>query len=470
LPLHGVREQHEDGEAGRAEAVIPYVVSGSSQTVTVRLKADTTSTSFRHACAAGCVLLLLATGGPRSFAQDYKPNLPAGHPAIDYERAPATDAASRLAQQLERGALMLDTRPGALSLLRAVLEHLRIPVDSQLLVFSKTSFQAARISPDHPRAIYFNDEVAVGYVPGSSSLEVAAIDPILGPVFYALTVDEAGRPGVARSGTCLRCHQGPHTAGVPGIYVGSVIPGPTGAPVRDESAIITDHTSDFRGRWGGWYVTARRGEQPDRANAVASNPADPETLVRESRQNVTSLTGLFDLSGYPAPTSDIVALMTFEHQTQMANLITRVAWEARIARHAPDPQVETALASDIDDLASYMLFAGEAPLKEPVEGVSSFTRSFPQRGPRDRRGRSLRDFDLQTRLFRYPLSYMVYSGAFDALPAAVRERIYRRLYDRLSGGADARADPRLSPTDRRAIVEILRDTKAGVPTYWFADQ
>ena len=348
--------------------------------------------------------------------------------------------------------------------LNALLDHLRLHADSQMLVFSKTGIQAARVGPRRPRAIYFDDEVSVAYVPGSPTIEIVAIDPAQGPIFYTATM--TGKVSPAAPGVCLRCHQGPNTAGVPGVYVGSVIPGPTGAPLRDESAIVTDHRSPFRERWGGWYVTARRGEQPDRANAVASSPADPEDLVRDARQNVTSLAGLVDLAAYPAATSDIVALMTFEHQTQMANLITRVGWDARIAgRDASRPST---LDADLDDLVAYMLFAGEAPLTAPIQGVSSFARTFPERGPRDRRGRSLRDFDLRTRLFRYPLSYLIYSRAFDALPGAVRERIYRRLFDILSGADHDARFASLSSATRRAILEIVRDTKPGLPAWWRA--
>ena len=258
--------------------------------------------------------------------------------------------------------------------------------------------------------------MAVAYVPGSPSLEVAAVDPALGPVFYALSMDAADTPRLARNEACLHCHTGPNTAGVPGLYVGSVLPGPTGLPLAGDSAIITDHRSPFAERWGGWYVTARRGEQRDRANAVASNPADPETLLREASQNLASLVGRVDTADYPAATSDIVALMTFEHQTQAINLITRVGWQARIwqASSGKANVAGSALAADIEELVQYLLFDGEAALLEPIEGVSTFTQTFPRQGPRDRRGRSLRDFDLRTRLFRYPLSYTIYSAAFDA--------------------------------------------------------
>jgi hypothetical protein len=93
-------------------------------------------------------------------------------------------------------------------------------------------------------------------------------------------------------------------------------------------------------------------------------------------------------------------------------------------------------------------------LEHPVTGDSGFAEKFAASGPRDKRGRSLRDFDLKTRIFRYPLSYMVYSETFDALPAPARDRLLRKLYDRLktAGQSDA--------------IAVLADTKPGLPEYW----
>ena len=341
-------------------------------------------------------------------------------PATEYLHATPDDPVARL---INSGA--------KIDGLTSLLDHLRIPADSQALVFSKTSFQATRISPKNPRAIYFGDDAVVAWIRGAPSMEVAAVDPRQGVMFYSF---EAGK--FERKEVCLHCHQGAATMGVPGIFVGSVFPDVSGAPDRS-GAIITDHRTAFADRWGGWYVTAAHGEQPDRANGVAEDPDEPQKLG--SRQNLTSLVREFNSAGYLEPSSDIVALMTFEHQTQMINLITRVAWQAR-AGDVP--------ASDIDALVRYMTFADEAPLKEPIEGISTFTKTFPQRGPRDSKGRSLRDFDLKTRLFRYPLSYLIYSAQFEALPAPVRERIWKGVFERLK--------------DRPDVIEIVRGTKAGI--------
>jgi hypothetical protein len=356
------------------------------------------------------------------LAQTYADNLALDHPAIHYSKGPFDDPVARLQAQLESGKTKLDFMDSGPGYLPSLLRHLGVNIDSQALVFSKTSFQSEKISPRNPRAIYFGDDVAVGYVRGGDVLEMAALDPMQGIMFYTLS---AGK--ITRHDQCLRCHQGPATLGVPGIFVGSVYPGPTGLPDRS-GAIITDHATAFEDRWGGWFVNARRGEQKDRANSVAPDPEEPEKLEMLGPRK-------FNSNGYLSAVSDIVALMTFEHQTKMTNLITRLGWEARMGKDT---------ARGMEAVVDYMLFADEVPLKEPIEGVSTFTETFPRRGPRDRQGRSLRDFDLQTRLFRYPLSYMIYSPAFDALPESIRTRIYERILHRASPAA----------------LEILRDTKA----------
>ena len=208
-------------------------------------------------------------------------------------------------------------------------------------------------------------------------------------------------------------------------------------------------------------------------NAVAHDPKWPQNLDREGTQNLTSLTRKVSIEPYLQPTSDIVALMTMEHQTRMTDLLIRTAWDTRIAEQTgkmDDPATKAKIDGEIAETVGYMLFAGEARLDDPIEGVSTFTQTFPRRGPRDSQGRSLRDFDLKTRMFRYPLSYMIYSETFDALPDYDRERIWKGLYDVLTG-RDANQDTskqfaRLSESDRRAIYEIVRDTKATRPSYW----
>jgi hypothetical protein len=239
------------------------------------------------------------------------------------------------------------------------------------------------------------------------------------------------------------------------------------------SSFITDDRVPIAERWGGWYVTGTSGAQTHYGNNVALVDAlhPGEAAPPEVTQNLTSVANFFDTSRYLAPTSDIVALMTLEHQTRMTNLLIRVGWDARIALYDKkwdgslnDPQMN----SEIEQMVTYMLFTDEAPIKAPIAGVSTFTKTFPARGPRDRQGRSLRDFDLKTRLFRYPLSYMIYSAAFDNLPDKLRDAVYQRLYDVLSGKDRSKPYARLSADDRTAVLDIVRETKSNLPAYWRA--
>jgi hypothetical protein len=377
------------------------------------------------------------------------------------------DPVTLLDRQLENGDASLDFRPRS-GYLGSLLERLNLNVDSQVLVFSKTSFQQALISPRAPRALFFNDKVAVGSVQGGEVFEVMAFDARQGAVFYTLATRQSDTPRFQRRGAeCVFCHL-PGNHGAPGLVVASVIPNSEGVPFFGGSFFgTTDHRTPFEQRWGGWYVTGTHGWQTHMGNAVAPDPDRPVDLDLSANRNITTLAGRFDSTNYLTSTSDIVALMTLEHQAGMTNRIVGLSrqWERAHQSWVSDSVART-LDLAIDDLVAYMLFVDEVPLRERVTGVSTFTKTFPERGPRDARGRSLRDFDLRTRLFRYPLSYMIYSEVFDHMPASALERVYRRLYDVLTG-TDARDKfGGLSPDDRRATLEILLDTKATLPAYW----
>jgi len=398
--------------------------------------------------------------------------VPLDDPAIQYAGS-VSDRVAKVEAQLEGGRAKLDYAPNGRGYLPAVLKRLDINIDSQVLVFSRTSIQNQRISPGTPRAIYFNDDTAVGYVQNGEVLELSAIDSKQGAVFYSLDTEKSDRPEFARRDDCLRCHQGAPTMGIPGILVSSVHPAGAGGGEGHGSAFVTDGRTAFAERWGGWYVTGTHGSAVHLGNnPQLADPLMPGGALKEGTQNVTSLAGFFDTSRYLAPTSDIVALMTLEHQTRMTNLMTRIGWDARIAlregKGVLDAPTRDRINGEIEEMVGYMLFADEEPLKQPVAGVSTFTKSFATRGPRDAKGRSLRDFDLQKRLFRYPLSYLVYSAAFDGMPEMVRSRVYERLYDVLTGKDKSQTFAGISPEDREAVLEIVRETKPKLPDYWVA--
>ena len=422
--------------------------------------------------AFGCGLALL-TASAVILAERLEDTfyIPLDDPAIEYAQ-PASDAIAQLERKLESGKIKLDYAPNGWGYLPAILNQLDINIDSQVLVFSRTSIQASRIKPATPRALYFNDDSSIGFVQHGEVLELWAIDPQKGAIFYSLDTDKSERPEFARRDDCLRCHQGAPTMGVPGIFISSV------HPVTDEdareahgAAFITDDRTPLSERWGGWYVTGTTGSQVHLGNNTElADPLSPGREVKEGTQNVTSLADRFDTSKYLAPTSDIVALMTLEHQTRMSNLMTRIGWDARIALRQSKGKLDDAardrINGEIEEMVGYMLFVDEEPLKDSVKGISTFTKTFPERGPRDAKGRSLRDFDLQKRLFRYPLSYMIYTAAFDGMPDVVRDRVYQRLYDVLTGKDESKPFAAISAADRQAVLEIVRATKPKLPEYW----
>lgn len=378
-----------------------------------------------------------------------------------------TNAVARLADSLSTGRIQLKFESNGFGYLRSLLENLGIRADTQVLVFSKTSFQSDLISPQNPRAVYFSDDVSVGFVPGGEVYEIIGVDPVSGIQFYTLSTHRENKPILRQRGSeCLSCHASINQL-VPGLMLGSVYPAADGAPFTPGSAafnMTTQHTP-FEDLWGGWYVTGTHGRQHHLGNAVATNPLKPFQLQQSGTQNLTSLETKFDVSRHILPTSDIVALMTLNHQVQATNLISSLNARTRDLSSFDnlDKEDRKAVEANIDALTVCLLFADQAPLKDPIRGVSTFTDTFPKAGPHDSQGRSLRDFDLQTRLFRYPLSYMIYSSAFTSLNAQVKGLVYMRLVDVLTGRTHPALYAELSPGLRASALEILRATISDLP-------
>ncbi len=390
--------------------------------------------------------------------------------AIKYSTAPLNNAVVDVNKKLEDGAVqfMFDERSG---FLRSALEALKIPVDSQLLVFSRASLQGRKINEQNPRALFFNDRVALGWVRGGDVLEVAAHDESAGVAFYTLAQRAdatAGPPRFKRAFECLGCHVTGNTLGVPGLLMFSS----TRREPTQYSGVPRpiDHSDPLRQRFGGWFVTGSTGSAQHMGNDV------PALDGRTSRE-LASVEGLFDADGYRALSSDIVSHLVLTHQAGMTNLLTRAGWEARAADpslNAPftsTPEQEARIALVMRGVASevvdYLLFIDEAKLTDRVRGGSGFAERFSSSGPRDRKGRSLYELDLNRRLMKSPCSYLISSPAFDALPPLAKAPIYRRMWEVLSGQEqDPRYRSALSLADRRSIVEILRDTKNDLPSYF----
>ena len=399
------------------------------------------------------------------------------HPAILYTNGAVGNAVEDLNRRLEEGSasLAFEGRNGYLG---ALLEALDMPVESQVLVFSPTSFQEDWIDFDNPRAVFFRDDVALGWVRGADVIEIAAQDRRQGTIFYSLEQTPSAAPRFRRRETCLACHLSWDTLGVPGPQVLSMFPMPND-PNAYASGHPTDHRSRLEDRWGGWYVTGSHGGVAHMGNVEVEDVEDPHATFGVVPPVIDSLEGRFDLDGFPTPYSDIVALMVLEHQAHMTNLITRIGWEARRVEHRAEMVAPADRGRSTDDgrflgivdeaaveLVDYLLFVDEAPLPPGVAGDSGFRERFSARGPHDGRGRSLREISLDGRLFRYPCSYMIYTEAFDALPETALDAIYRRMWAVLSGDVTESPYDRLALADRQSIVEILRDTKPELPDYF----
>ena len=390
------------------------------------------------------------------------------YPTIPYATGETSDPVAVLAHSLESGEVTLDRAAGPSAYLTAVLRELDIPVSSQMLVFSKTSLLARLVWPETPRALYFNDRVYIAWTPGTDGLEISAQDPELGPVFYNLEPDGEDGPRIRRqTGLCLQCHDSYSLTGggVPRHIMGS---GPTdenGQLASHELWQVTADTTPIRERWGGWYVTGTHGDQLHMGNVAIGRAGDSIT----AGGNLTDLSERIDVSPYPGAHSDIVALLVAEHQITVQNLITLVGYRVRAALHNDrqaglppgemSPRTTRLVEGLGESLVRALFFVGTPRFDDPVEGTSTFAADFMAGGRRDGLGRSLRDLDLRTRLFRHPLSYLILSPEYDALPVQARTYVDGRILSILRGDEGGSDFAHLSPGDREAILSILRATR-----------
>jgi hypothetical protein len=425
--------------------------------------------------------------------------IPYSDAPIDYRSEELSDPVALLEKQIEAGKVSLryDTDQGYL---RAVLRLLKVPEDSQTLVFSKTSFQYPKITPQHPRALYYNDDVYVGKVHDGNAIEIVSFDPRQGAIFYLLDERKVDKPVFQRAELdCTQCHIAAGTRGIPGVLLRSVFPTSTGTLTPRSPSYITDQESPLKQRWGGWYVTGALAKASMANSVAADQSAAPiampvSTTAPAAGSPAPQLTEFgdkpFDPAAYLAPGSDQVALLVLTHQAQMHNLITLTNYQTRLALYAlaktngtadKPPVAAPALESlpeatrrqiqkPADQLVRFLLFANETPLggldARQVIKQSAFAREFVARGVRDSKGRSLRDFDLHDRIFKYPCSYLIYNVAFDTLPEPAKGYVYHRLLQVLSGQDQSPDFAGLSPQDREAILSILLETKPGLPDEW----
>lgn len=396
---------------------------------------------------------------------------------INYSKGTPANSVTELQTKLDSGKVQLTYHPER-GYLDSILNALTVSPKSQGLVYSKTSLQIARIRPRTPRAVYFNDDVYVGYCQLGDVMEFSVADPKLGTVFYTLDQRETDQPKFVRqTDNCLICHASSRTDNIPGHLVRSLFVNAGGQPMFSAGSYIIDHTSDWDKRWGGWYVTGKHGEIEHLGNLVIRSRDVPRPVENSAGQNVTDLSERFNTKHYLSPHSDLVALTVLAHQVKGHNLITRANFTTRQALHyqtslnkelgeKPGNRWESTtrrIASASEDLLEYLLFAEEAPLLSPISGTSGFAEEFTQRSPKDSQQRSLYQLDLQSRLLKYPCSYLIYTDSFHQLPAEMLSRLGRRINEVLTGRDQSETWNKLTSEDRTAIHDILLATRDHLP-------
>lgn len=357
-----------------------------------------------------------------------------------------------------------------------LLEALGVPVESQLLVFSKTSLQRRRIEPTRPRALYFSDEVYVGWVPGGL-IEVTVFDPLIGAVFYSLDASAGPREPLAlRGADCLSCHD--QHEETPTLRARSVYPDSSGEPLGGSPSGNVDATTPIETRWGGWYVTGAPSDLQHRGNKVGASLGDFDQGGLARRIHL----GLHADSPYPRRTSDVVALLVHDHQVHVHNVLVAAAQSSRIALHRWPVMKEVLrlpsdaplsgsclliLESDTRKVVRALLGADDAPWPGmEVSADPSFAAAYAKGRKVDHDGRSLRDLDLRSGLFIHRCSPLIYSATFRALPPELSSRVLEKLDHGLRSTS---LDPdlaHLTSLQRRTLRQILRQTFEGLPSSW----
>ncbi|MEI7650685.1 MAG: hypothetical protein WCJ96_01600 [Verrucomicrobiota bacterium] len=419
---------------------------------------------------------LLSWDGVRALAQEREPFEDA---PINYTATQPRDRIARLNATFQKQADEIRSLP-AKKRLRWLLEQLDVPIESQLLVFSKTSLQRNLISPETPRALFFSDEAYVGWAVGGG-FEITVFDPELGTTFYLLDQHETGTaPLFNRSGECLLCHtRHDHT---PSLRTRSVFPDANGEPLSGSGGSNIEPSTPLSERWGGWYVTGASSQLQHHGNIIGASIADFEGPTAKIGRTLPSLKDVVDTHRYPLNTSDIVALLMHDHQVHVHNVLATASQDARIALYRwpamreilglpvnapPSGSCLVVFNSQADKVIEALLCKDEAAFPpQGIHGDGVFEKTYARTRKADAQNRSLRDLELATRLFRYRCSPLIYSQSFATLPKPLRELILRKLSAGLRAFPPSENFAHLDEAERAAIHEILTATLPDLPADW----
>ena len=426
-----------------------------------------------HMRALVVSLLLCSTlTGFSQFYNDYELE-PHGYFSKD-----AKDPVTLLMKRVQRGEVLIK-EPNGKPLVERLLRELGLNKDTQVLVFSRTSLQRREVSYSNPRALYFNESVYLGWMP-NGRIEIASFDPELGPIFYfQRELDDASSPLLARTRSCLGCHAGDATNFLPGSLGRSVYPDKSGRSLRSiDDYRRSGHHIPLHDRYGGWFVSGNHGAMRHMGNAIASREGGKITIDREQFANLEKLDRFFSTEAYPAPGSDIAALLVFDHQVTMHHRLVEAAYRARQslfdskldAKETDVSKLSKGRSTDEflegrDKVVDYLLFRDETPIPK-VSCDPAFRRAFTANRIADSRKRSLKDLRLDGRIFENRCSYMIYSPTFDQFPPMLKGAIYARIHEILTSPKPVEGFDYLGKDEKRRILEILDETKEDLPPGW----
>ena len=372
-----------------------------------------------------------------------------------WQRAPQ-DQFTKIKADLESGKVKLD-RTSEKAFVVSLLAALDISPATQMLVYSTTSLQLSRISPRNPRAIFFNEDVYVGWVP-RGQIEIASIDPALGGIYYIFNIPRNPRASapirIERSTRCFNCHAEFENGRVPGLLLKSVVPGPGGGSLESFYGDITGHSIPLKDRFGGWHLTGKHGITGHWGNMVG-------TLSASGLKKYANPPGRqFRWATYPVATSDVLAHLLHEHQVGFVNRAVKATYDTRTALVAGEAKAVVAKHTAL--LTRYLLFADEAKFpKAGIGGDALLKKDFAKRARRTKAGLSLRDFDLRMRIFKHRCSYMIHSLSFAGLPPPLKQRVYANLRTAVAPGNPHPDSMHLPAAEKKAITQILTETIKG---------
>jgi hypothetical protein len=404
---------------------------------------------------------------------------PFEEPPLNYSATQTNDRATAINATFQRRADEIRSMP-AKKRLKWLLDELSVPAESQIFVFSKTSMQRDLINPETPRVLYFSDEAYVGWSV-TGSFEVSVFDAKLGTTFYLLdqhaTKDE---PLLERSGDCLLCHsRHEHT---PSLRTRTIFPDANGEPLSGSGSSNIAPSTPLAERWGGWYVTGTKAPFEHRGNLTGKKIDDFEGPTAQPTRNLLSLEGVVDTRRYLLKTSDVVPLLMHDHQVHVHNVLSTANQDARIALHRwpamreilglpanapPQGSCVVVFDSQAEKILDALLCRDEAAW--PEEGIQSdgvFAAAYAKTRKPEPKGRSLRDLNLETRLFRYRCSPLIYSQSFATLPKELHDIVLLRLSSGLRAFPPSPSFGHLPDDERAAIHEILSATLPNLPAGW----